>query len=96
MKVIIKENFKEDYTTRPAGERLRDIILENEELIEIDFSEVKVASASFFDEAFAKLISEYNWKKIDFDTRVKFLNLYKHDLSLLNQVCQTRGANFEF
>ena len=56
MEIIIKNEFKDDFKTRPAGEKLRIRILsslEKEESIILDFREITIASVSFFDEGFA-------------------------------------------
>ncbi len=89
MIIIIKNDFKSDYTTREAGEKLRRMILENQGEIQIDFEGVKVASASFFDESFAKLYLEngqQNWTD-----RVQLINLNKFDQKLFDQVCSARS-----
>ena len=89
MKIIIKEIFSKDYVTREAGERLRQMITQSSEVIILDFSNIKVASTSFFDEAFAKLIDEKeqkNWKEI-----IKIINMNEFDKKLLVQITQYRG-----
>jgi hypothetical protein len=56
--VIMKVTFKDDYITRPAGEKLRGMIVEsvqkNEKLI-LNFEGLTIASTSFFDEGIAKI-----------------------------------------
>ncbi|MEK6704548.1 MAG: DUF4325 domain-containing protein [Bdellovibrionota bacterium] len=63
-KIKIKEEYKEDYITRAAGERLRTAILDarqnGEDCIWLDFGGVIIGSTSFFDEAIAKL-GEEGW-----------------------------------
>lgn len=91
MRIKIKDEFSDDYTTRPAGERLRELILSSDSKVTIDFEGVKMASTSFFDEAFGKLAKDHAWKAMDFKEKIELLNLYKHDQTLLRQVCQMRG-----
>ncbi len=90
MKIIIKERFKNDFTTREAGEQLRKMILSSSEKIIIDFADVKIASASFFDEGIAKLAHE-GWNKQDLDSRIEFINIFSKDLELMHDTCLTRG-----
>ena len=90
--INIREEFGQDYTTREAGERLRLLILDafgRDAVVEIDFSGVKVASASFFDEAFAKLALE-GWNREDFYRRLSYIHLHHMDEKLLEQVCKVR------
>ena len=89
MKIIIKTEFSNDYTTRIAGEQLRHLLTKCSGESEVDFSEVKIASASFFDEAFAKLILEDPDKPwFDF---ISVTNIHKMDDILLTKVCIARG-----
>ena len=90
MKILIKEEFQDDFTTRIAGERLRKKILSVQEKIILDFEGLKIASASFFDEGIAKL-SEEGWNSDDVENKVHFLNLFKKDQELLRIVCKDRG-----
>lgn len=87
MIIHIKTNFPNDYTTRQAGEKLKEMILscENDKII-LDFKGLKVASASFFDEAIGKL-SENDLKKLSVS------NIYKLDYLLLQQVCHVRKVS---
>ena len=95
MIIKIKQNFENDFTTRIDGEKLRNIILETTGNIEIDFIDVKVASASFFDEAIAKLI-DYGFDSHKVKEKIKFKNLYEMDKLLLKQVCKQRGIEVDF
>ena len=90
--VIIKKDFKEDYISREAGEKLRLMILENYKnniITEIDFTDVIIASTSFFDESIAKLALE-EWSKEQVDTFVLFKNINKLDLDVLNKIREYR------
>lgn len=95
MNILIKEEFKDDFTTRVAGERLRKLILSADEAITLDFSDLKIASASFFDEGLAKLVEE-GWKKVNFEEKLILKNIYKMDLKLLVSTCKVRGVNPNF
>ena len=94
MKIIIKDKFEDDYTTRVAGEKLRKMISNTTEKIVLDFSNVKVASASFFDEGIAKL-SEENWDSNKVNAFLIFENLFKRDKELLISVCEDRSIKIE-
>ena len=89
MKVNIKKEFAQDYTTRQAGEKLRKMILESSEEVELDFSHLKVASASFFDESIGKLPEEDGGKEAL--KKIKISQIHDLDYDLLVHVCQTRG-----
>lgn len=86
--IIIKNDFKDDYITRESGEKLRLIILENHKkniITEIDFSDVIIASTSFFDESIAKLALE-KWTKEQLDTFVILKDINPLDLNVLNKI----------
>lgn len=94
--ISIRNDFKQDHTSREAGEKLRLLILESRECITIDFSEVVIASASFFDEGIAKLIDE-SWTKKDFEKKIVLKNIFRRDLQLLVTTCEIRGIkNIQF
>lgn len=90
MKIIIGEEFKNDFTTREAGEKLRKIIITSNEKLELDFINVKIASASFFDEGIAKLAEE-GWSSERVKTMLAFENIFSRDLELLKSVCLGRN-----
>lgn len=93
MKVSIKKEFSDDYISRTAGERLREMILaaaKKSEVIEIDFSEITIASTSFFDEAFGKLAQE-GWDQQKFNSSVKLKNIKSRDEDLLRSLGEYRG-----
>ncbi len=92
-RIEIKKEYTQDHVTRVAGERLRKAILESQKLgesIEIDFSGLKIASTSFFDEAIAKLAEE-GWNETTFSKFVKLKGIHRLDLKVLKQVCEYRG-----
>lgn len=90
--VIIKEKFQDDFTTRIAGEKLRQMILDSNSGVVLDFEGVKIASAAFFDEGIAKLSLE-GWDSKRLKEKVTFLNMFKRDYELLISVCSVRGIN---
>lgn len=95
LKIIIEDEFKDDYTTRIAGEKLRKMIVTAQGKVELDFSNLKIASASFFDEGIAKL-SEENWDSQKINENLVFKNLFRRDRELLESVCHIRKIKIDF
>lgn len=95
MEIIIKEKFKDDYTTREAGENLRKMITNADEKVTLNFIDLKVASASFFDEGVAKLSENEGWNEEQINEKIEFINLFKRDKDLLKSVCQHRNINLK-
>lgn len=95
MNINIKKTFEDDFTTRVAGERLRNLILKANDTVSLDFENLKVASASFFDEGLAKL-AKNGWKKEDYENKLTLKNIYKMDLKLLASTCKARGVSPKF
>jgi hypothetical protein len=97
MKIIIKEEFKKDYISREAGEKLREIILvaiKNQEKITLDFADLIIASTSFFDEGIAKLVNE-KIKPEEFNEFVTIKDINRNDQKVLDQVTKYRGFNIK-
>ena len=90
MKIVIGEDFKNDFTTREAGEKLRKMIIQANEKVDLDFINIKVASASFFDEGIAKL-GEEGWSSEKIKEMVVFENIFSRDMELLKSVCSGRN-----
>ena len=93
IKISIKNQFKDDYISRVAGERLRLVILEAKEKgskVQIDFSGVIVGSTSFFDEAIAKLAEE-GWDSKILKETVILKGINKLDFEVLKKVAKYRG-----
>jgi hypothetical protein len=91
--ISIAQDFKDDYITREAGERLRSIILrevKEKGAVEIDFTRIIVGSTSFFDEAFAKLI-DHDWTRKDLTEKLILKNLNANDKKVLDWACKERG-----
>lgn len=92
-KIQIKKEFREDYISREAGERLRQMILQatkDKGKVEIDFGGLLVASTSFFDEGFAKLALE-GWTQENFDSYIQLKGLSPKDHEILKKLCFDRG-----
>ncbi|MBN1115545.1 MAG: STAS-like domain-containing protein [Oligoflexia bacterium] len=90
--ISIAEDFKNDYVTRDAGEKLRNMIIAGEkdyEKIEIDFGDLIIASVSFFDEAFAKLI-EHGWSINKINSRIILKNISPRDVEVHNKMLEVR------
>jgi hypothetical protein len=100
MKIIIKDEFSNDYISRQAGERLRMMInncLAKKEKCELDFKNMKVASVSFFDEAIAKLSenTQKDQSPSSLSPLIIFIDLYEMDKNLLLQLCEGRGLSID-
>ena len=92
MRIAIAETFAGDWISRPAGERLREWILnalQEAERVEIDFSGVVIGSASFFDEGLAKL-AEHGWQRSQFDERIVLVAMNRFDRKLLERTLDGR------
>lgn len=92
-KIRIKKDFKDDYITRAAGERVRFFIEETaaqNDKIEIDFTGTVIASTSFFDEGFAKL-ALIGWDKKKLTRHVILKNLNPRDAQVMEKMCEFRG-----
>lgn len=93
--INIRQDFANDFISREAGERLRNIILEatkNDSPIEIDFAGKIIASAAFFDEGFAKL-TEHGWTKEKMLSLIKFKGTYKRDMQVLEDLFNKRASH---
>ena len=92
LKINIRKEFKKDWISREAGERLRMMILEADqkgEAIQIDFGNKMIASTSFFDEGFAKL-TESGWTEQDLVKKIKFVDIHPQDERILKTLCKNR------
>jgi hypothetical protein len=98
MKIIIHDLFQNDFKTRMAGEKLRNMIIDGvkqSDKIEIDFHSMTIASISFIDEAFIKL---FTVEKIDDYAleKIKLFNMNQFDYVLLKKMLKHEGISFEF
>ncbi|GEM_PF-632299 len=91
-KIIIKDLFPHDWVTREAGEKLRLMIINalvEKKKLEVDFSGMRIASVSFFDEGLAKLKLEklpLGWQEY-----LTVCNLNEWDKEVLQIVSKQRG-----
>ena len=91
-KINIREKFSSDFITRAAGEKLRLMILEaaeKGEVVEIDFSNLMIASTSFFDEGFAKL-ADSGWTHEKMNTAIVLKNIHPKDKEILEELFKRR------
>ena len=90
--INIRDSFGNDWISRKAGERLRQMIVESTaggEMVEIDFKDTIIASTSFFDEGFAKL-TELGWTKGKLHSLVRLKHIHEKDRGLLEKMCENR------
>jgi len=87
----IKRVAGTDTVSREHGRKIRKIIeqlLKVKNRISIDFSNLSIASPSFIDEAFAKLMLKYPLD--DIRTKLSFVNMTVFDRALLNDLVRAR------
>jgi hypothetical protein len=90
MNILIKEAFSNDFTSREAGEKLRNTILTSNTKVTLDFKGLQIASASFFDEGLAKLM-EHGWNENDFRDKLELKNIFHKDLALFHKILELKG-----
>lgn len=91
-RINIRDSFKNDWISREAGERLRQMIVKSTaegEVVEVDFQDMIIASTSFFDEGFAKL-TELGWTKGKLHSLVRLKHIHEQDRGLLEKMCENR------
>jgi hypothetical protein len=89
--IDIKKMAGTDTVSREHGRKIRKIIerfLKIKDKITIDFSNLSIASPSFIDEAFAKLMLKYPLDGIR--TKLSFINMTEFDRALLNDLVRAR------
>lgn len=97
--IEIKKEFRSDYITREAGERLRQQIVEavrNSQTVTVDFLDIVVASTSFLDEAFSKLADVKEVEAKDVERYLVIKNLDPRDKQVLDTVSKLRGSSLVF
>jgi len=94
MIISIKESFSDDFTSREAGEKLRNLILNSKTKVIIDFQNLQIASASFFDEGLAKLV-EHGWGDKDFREKMELQNIFHKDLALFHKILELKGIKLK-
>ena len=88
MQINVRQICGNDYISRSAGKKIRDILIENwdQENFEIVLGETPIGSASFFDEAFALLITLEKKEIKELQIKLNFKDLKREDKQLLNYV----------
>lgn len=91
MNINIKDICGKKTVTRAEGAKINQMLSDkwnSENTIQIDFSNVLVASVSFMDEAFGKLALKHS--KEELQNKLKFKNMVKYDKALLNDILYSR------
>lgn len=91
-RISIPKDFSDDWITRKAGERMRNIILAataDGKKMEIDFAHTMIASTSFFDEGFAKL-TQHGWTLQILHARVFLKDIHPKDKEILEEMFKNR------
>lgn len=81
-----------DIISREAGKKIRELLLTNwaESELRLIFSGRKIASVSFFDEAFGLLLKRGGKPLDEVRRKLKFPDITESDKKLLNKVMITR------
>ena len=77
---------------RNDGEKIRKLIQQNwekDDKFVIDFDNLKIASVSFIDEAFGKLIDEHSISELR--DKLGFQNMQDYDRELLRDIVRSRS-----
>lgn len=88
----IKKISGTDTVSREHGRKIRKIIdlhwkIPNCKIV-VDFGNLSIASASFIDEAFAKLLLKYSFDEVK--DKLAFRNMTDFDRALLNDLVRSR------
>lgn len=95
MRIDIRQVFADDWITRAAGERLREMILDRigkGERVDLDFGGALVASTSFFDEGIAKL-ADHGWTRESLGERLSFRRIHPRDREIMEELFARRERN---
>ncbi len=82
-----------DTVSREDGKKIRKVIelfWKSKDKIIVDFSNSSIASPSFFDEAFAKLILKYPLDEVK--KKLSFKEMTKFDRAMLNDLVMMRSS----
>jgi hypothetical protein len=93
-RIIIDQHFKTSRVTRADGAKLRSLIEErwsDSEPLILDFSGLRIASASFFDESVGALAETYPLELLT--QRLRMENMDPADRKLLNQIVLSRASS---
>lgn len=89
--IDIKKMAGTDTVSREHGRKIRkriELFLKIKDRITIDFSNLSIASPSFIDEAFAKLLLKYSLEELK--EKLLFINMTDFDRALLNDLVRAR------
>ena len=91
MRINLKNEYGKQTVSREDGKIFADRLIkemETADKIEIDFSNILIASVSFFDEAFGKLAFKYPRETLA--KKLAFENIEDFDRALLNDILISR------
>lgn len=91
MRIDLKKEYGKQTVTRDDGKVVADRLnkaMKKEDKIVIDFSNILIASVSFFDEAFGKLAFKYS--KETLGKKLVLENMEDFDRALLNDILISR------
>lgn len=91
MRINLKKEYGKQTVSRDDGKVVAERLIgaiEKEDKIEIDFSNILIASVSFFDEAFGKLAFKYPKEMLV--KKLGFKNMEPFDRALLNDIIISR------
>ncbi|MEW5948686.1 MAG: STAS-like domain-containing protein [Thermodesulfobacteriota bacterium] len=89
--IDIKKIAGVDTVSREHGKKIRKVIelfWKAKDRIIVDFSNLSIASPSFIDEAFAKLLLKYSLDAVK--SKLSFVNMTDFDRALLNDLVMAR------
>jgi hypothetical protein len=90
--INIKDKCGKNIVTREDGKIIHEIIVREwnkVEKIKIDFGNVLIASVSFIDEIFGKLVFDFNRKEVI--SKLQVINIQNYDRALLNDIFNSRS-----
>ncbi len=92
-KIDIKKDFTaEERMTRDGGEKLRTMILTNQDSVSIDFHHKPIASVSFWDESIAKLLL-FGWSVEEIRKKIEFKNIHHRDEPIIEKLLKARSKS---
>lgn len=89
--INIKKMAGTDTVSREHGRKIRKFVeqlLKVKDRITVDFSNLSIASPSFIDEAFARLLLKYSSEELK--EKLLFVNMTEFDRALLNDLVRAR------
>jgi len=91
MRISIKEICGKNTVSREDGKKINKLIREHwnkEQVIEVDFGNMIIASVSFMDEAIGLLAIDYS--RDELVTKLRLMNITPEDKNLLNDILISR------